>query len=101
MSILDTAPLSLLVTNQLLAVAEIWPCGPVALVDGIMRFATLLLGLAIVLASIATTRAEIVCTERGGCFETEMKIISNGGVYRGLEHKPRLISRTWENEGGR
>ena len=75
-----------------------------------MRYATVLLGLAIVLASIATVRADIVCTERGGCFETGVKIISNGGVYRGLEHKPRLINgkwvkpvirRTWENEGSR
>ena len=31
-----------------------------------MRYATVLLGLAIVLASIATVRADIVCTERGG-----------------------------------
>jgi hypothetical protein len=74
-----------------------------------MKYATLLVGLAIVLASIASARADIVCTERGGCFETRMKIISNGGVYRGLEHKPRLINgkwvkpairRTWANEGG-
>jgi hypothetical protein len=35
-------------------------------------------------------RADIICTHTGGCRETGLTLISNGGVYRGLEHKPRL-----------
>jgi hypothetical protein len=52
----------------------------------------LTIALAITVLALASARADIICTHNGGCFETGRTIISNGGVYRGLEHKPRILN---------
>jgi hypothetical protein len=44
-----------------------------------------------ILSYVTAARADIVCTQTGGCFETGMTIISNGSPYHGLEHKPRVM----------
>jgi hypothetical protein len=51
----------------------------------------LLLVAAILVGGAATAQADIICTTHGGCFETGMKIISNGSPFAGLPYKPRLV----------
>jgi hypothetical protein len=41
----------------------------------IMKCATLLIALAIMLAWLATAQADVVCTQHGGCRETGKRII--------------------------
>jgi hypothetical protein len=45
-----------------------------------------LISAATLIALTTTAQSDIACS-RTGCWETGKRIISNGGVYRGLEHR--------------
>jgi hypothetical protein len=62
-----------------------------------MRYATVLLGLAILpvvaLLLSVEAKADILCTQHNGCRETGITLRNNGAAYSHLPHTPRNMTK--------